>query len=253
MGNAQNEKQPADAGRPDGKRKYRYSVLYTQVLKRWEVTRAIQKALPEGRGTVFYPCAEMWMNGGGGTVYQPLFPGYVFVRSDMDPVALHEVIRKCRGDLLSFIKELHVDERNAAGEQVLKESDEEFTLFDLSEDEAEFLDFILNFRYGENGPDEMRRHKIPDAGVIRMSYGYREGKKYVVMEGPLKGFEEHISDVNVRDRKAYLDIKINGRIVRAGLELKGKKHWFPNDKKAPAILSDGAEFDPAQVARMMMR
>ncbi len=85
-----------------------------------------------------------------------------------------------------------------------------------------------------------------------MSYGYREGKKYVVMEGPLKGFEEHITDVNAHDRKAYLDIKINGQALRVGLELKGKKYWFPHDRYASAILADGTEIDPAEIAKRMM-
>lgn len=252
---AQKDKKPEDNKKFDRKKKCHYSVLYTKVLKQWEVTQAVQKALPEGRGTVFYPCAELWMNGYEQTVFRPLFPGYIFIRSDMDSTHLHDIIRRCRGEILSFIKELHVSERKSVGEQMIGDS-EEFTIFDLSDDEEEFMDFILNFRYEDREEeigDQKRMHKIPKAGVLRMSYGYREGKKYVVMEGPLKGYEDHIADVNIRDRKAYLDIKINGRIARAGLELRGKKHWFPNDKYASAVLSDGTEINPAEVAKMMMR
>ncbi len=274
--------------RLEGERKCHYCVLYAKVLKQWEVTQAIQRAFPEGRGTVFYPCAELWMNGYEQTVFRPLFPGYVFIRSEMEPSELHDIIRRCRSEVLSFIKELHVSERKAIGELMAEESDEEYDLFDLSDDEAEFMDFMLNFRYedreektrqgdearskdpqsqgedraaqkkephkkGEERAAQKRRpRKIPEAGVLQMSYGYREGKRYVVMEGPLKGYEDHIADVNTRDRKAYLDIKINGRTARAGLELRGKKYWFPDDKQASDILQDGTEINLTEIAKLMM-
>ena len=39
--------------------KSRYCVLFTQVLKQWDVTETIRRALPQGRGTVFYSCTEL--------------------------------------------------------------------------------------------------------------------------------------------------------------------------------------------------
>lgn len=263
-----------------GKTKYHYSVLYTKVLKQWEVTQVIRKALPEGRGTVFYPCVELWWNGSDDTVIRPLFPGYVFIRSDMEPAKLHDMVRRRRNEVFSFIKELRMAEKKAAGEVLFEEGDRGNVMFDLSDDEAEFLDFMLNFGYedverkakaikvnehkdgdtkdsgkksvGQWHGKQEKPQKIPDVGVLRMSSGYREGKKYVVMEGPLKGYEDYIVDVNARDRKAYLDIKIHGQIVRAGLELRGKKYWFPDDRRASAILEDGTEIDPKEISKLMM-
>lgn len=280
MGQHENARGFQDKYEIGGKTKYHYSVLYTKVLKQWEVTQAIRKALPEGRGTVFYPCVELWWNGSDDTVIRPLFPGYVFIRSDMEPAKLHDMVRRHRDEVFSFIRELRVAEKKAAGEVLFEEGDRETAMYDLSDDEAEFLDFMLNFEYeyaemktdaaktdgckdknakngekkstGQCAGKQKKLQKIPDAGVLRMSYGYREGKKYVVMEGPLRGYEDHIVDVNARDRKAYLDIKINGQIVRAGLELRGKKYWFPDDRHASAILEDGTEIDPAEIARLMM-
>ena len=46
---------------------------------RWDVTETIRKTLPKGRGTVFYPCVELWMGSLGQTVVEALFPGYVFI------------------------------------------------------------------------------------------------------------------------------------------------------------------------------
>lgn len=277
----------------EAKRRFHYCVLYTQTLKQWTVAEMIRKSLPEGRGTVFYPCTELWWHGTGGTVIRPLFPGYVFIRSDMEVAELHEIIRKRRGDILSFIKELGISERKISGESAFGEgaadngedSKTGGCLIDLKDDEAEFLDFMLNFRYEdgeekENGEDradsiakkqpdgiydaenrsdvladgnvKKRPGGIPDIGVLRMSYGYREGKKYVVMKGPLKGYEDHIVGVNLRDRKAYLDLEINGHAAKAGLEIRGKRYWFPKDEHASEVLDDGTEIDLASIAKKMM-
>lgn len=271
--------------------KYRYCVLYTQVLKQWEVYRVMRKSLPKGRGTVFYPCVELWWNDTVGTVIKPLFPGYLFIRSDMEREELHDMIVRSRRDILSFVKELKLTEQKIAGGPA--SGWEDSLLIDLNDDEAEFLDFMLNFKYKDDGeeaadgPDsgaklerqtsagekclrqapggtdcvgqdeeEKARNrkamKIPEEGVIRMSYGYFEDGRCVVMEGPLKGYEERIVRVDRRKRKAYLDIEINGHVVKAGLEIMGKGHWFPKDKSVPAMLEDGTEIDPLVIARKMM-
>lgn len=256
--------------------KFNYCVLYTQVLKQWEVCEVIRKSLPEGRGTVFYPCVELWWNDTVDTVIRPLFPGYVFIRSDMGRAELHDIIMKRRRDILSFVKELKLSEQKNAG-GVPADIDDAL-LIDLSEDEAEFLDFILDFKYGEEGeeaasekstpakkivetgqPGEAEERsnkgkvrKIPKEGIIRMSYGYCENGKYVVMEGPLKGYEDRIVSVDRRKRKAYLDIEINGHMAKVGLGLMGKGYWFPQDKYVPAVLEDGTEIDPTVIAKKMM-
>ncbi|MBQ7676957.1 MAG: hypothetical protein IJT32_01865, partial [Lachnospiraceae bacterium] len=106
-------------------------------------------------------------------------------------------------------------------------------------------------------PDELQKGRlrtvrIPVEGVIGMSRGYCENGRYIVMEGPLKGHEERIVDVDLRKRKAYLNIKINGHIAKAGLEIYGKKYWFPKDKYASEVLPDGTSVDPKGIAEAMM-
>ena len=221
---------------------YRYSVIYTQALKQYDVYRVIKKAMPEGRGTVFYPCAELWWNDTVETVIRPLFPGYVFIRSDMNREELHDMIKQRRREILSFVRELKLAELKAAGEPLFEKEDD--VLIDLKDDEAEFFDFLLNFRY--------EGAKAPEEGVIGMSRGYFENGRYVVMEGPLKGYEDRIVDVDLRKRKAYLNIKINGHIAKAGLEIYGKKYWFPKDKYASEVLPDGTAIDPREIAEAMM-
>ena len=239
--------------------KSHYCVLYTQALKQWEVTTVLKKALPEGKGTVFYPCTELWRHDRKETEIRPLFPGYIFVRSDMEPEELHHFIREHQKDVETFIKELRISEKKISGGDSAGKADtaNEYILTDLKEDEAEFLDFLLTCGK-EDMDDEAGRDadagppKFPDEGILRMSYGYREGGKYVVMKGPLKTYENRITDVNVHDRKAYLDVKINGRPVRAGFEVKPKRYWFPDDSDAPMVLHDGTEVNLEKLRNMMM-
>ena len=262
-----------------------YCVLYTQTLKQWEVTTVLKKKLPEGRGTVFYPCIELWRHDRKATEIRALFPGYLFVRSDMEPEELHHFIGEHRRDVSSFIKELRISEKKISGGDAAERADEvneyQYIRMDLKEDEKAFLDFLLacgnedtdqeaggdakgkdgtcredTRRTGicknSNGEESAAALRIPTEGVLRMSYGYREGGKYVVMKGPLKEYQNRIARVNAHDRKAYLDIKINGRAVRAGFELKPKRYWFPDDSDAPMVLHDGTEVNLENLRNMMM-
>ena len=262
-----------------------YCVLYTQTLKQWEVTTVLKKKLPEGRGTVFYPCIELWRHDRKATEIRALFPGYLFIRSDMEPEELHHFIGEHRKDVSSFIKELRISEKKISGSDAAEQADEvneyQYIRMDLKEDEKAFLDFLLacgNEDTGQeaggdaevkngtcredtrkagicknsDGEESAAALRIPTEGVLRMSYGYREGGKYVVMKGPLKEYQNRIARVNAHDRKAYLDIKINGRAVRAGFELKPKRYWFPDDSDAPMVLHDGTEVNLENLRNMMM-
>ena len=262
-----------------------YCVLYTQTLKQWEVTTVLKKKLPEGRGTVFYPCIELWRHDRKATEIRALFPGYLFIRSDMEPEELHHFIGEHRRDVSSFIKELRISEKKISGSDAAEQADEvneyQYIRMDLKEDEKAFLDFLLacgNEDTGQeaggdaevkngtcredtrkagicknsDGEESAAALRIPTEGVLRMSYGYREGGKYVVMKGPLKEYQNRIARVNAHDRKAYLDIKINGRAVRAGFEVKPKRYWFPDDSDAPMVLHDGTEVNLENLRNMMM-
>ncbi len=247
--------------------KWRYCVLYVKSIKSWEVTEVLRRALPEGRGEVFYPCAELWMRGQENPVIRPLWPGYIFIRTNLSFLETHQMIREHRWDVESFISEVHLKRKIVSGdfEYDIGEGGRDPILCDLKDDEAEFLDFMLNFREGETGfsgvegkedvpPIRLVKggRKFPTSGALRASYGYRQNGKVVVMEGPLKGMEDHITGYNARDKKAYLDVKIGDKNARAGLKLMGKRHWYPNDKDAPEVLKDGTEVDANVLARKMM-
>ena len=72
------------------------------------------------------------------------------------------------------------------------------------------------------------------------------------MEGPLKGREYLIRKIDAHERKAYLNIEINGRAARCGFEDKGKRYWFPDEKESIHLLSDGTEIEVESIADIMM-
>ena len=247
--------------------KYRYCVLYTNVLKQAEVRSALKKALPGNRGTVFYPCMECFRRDVGGKVtIQPIFPGYIFIRSDMEGAKLHEFIKNNRGGIMAFVRELKLSQRMASGEDVFADGDlfpgkgmddAGYVISDLTEEEAEFMDFLLDSDDTDSGisggvDDEDDKNGVPAEGLLKMSYGYQEGSKYKVMKGPLRAYEGHIAGVNKHDKKAYLDFKINGKVVRAGFDVMPKRYWFPEDKDTPEVLTDGTEVDLQALAKAMM-
>lgn len=249
----------------DGKiRKYHYCVLYTDALKQAEIRSVLKKALPGNRGTVFYPCMECYRRDAGGKVtIQPIFPGYIFIRSDMKDIELHEFIRDNRGGIMTFIRELKLSQRKASGEDVFGSMLSDggtgvldgagYGFSDLTEEEAEFMDFLLDADHtcgicvSTSGEE-----KLQAGGLLKMSYGYQEGSQYKVMEGPLQAYENHIAGVNKHDKKAFLDFKVNGSIVRAGFDVMPKRYWFPEDKDTPEVLVDGTEVDLQALAKAMM-
>ena len=220
------------------------------MIKQWKVATVLKKSLPEDKGTIFIPCYELWWRGSDTTVIRPLFPGYVFIRSALSPEELHKAVKDGRQYVAAFIKELHSGRSGNDADPESYKDWEDFEILDIKDDEAEFLDFILNFHYSDG--EDTHKGIEADEGIIRISKGYREGNRIVVAEGPLKGYEDHIVDVNVRQKKAYLDVGINGHAAKAGLILMGKRYFYPKDSKAADILSDGTEIDTKAIAGKMM-
>ena len=100
----EHEKSKKENDASEGVGRARYYVLFVQTLKQWEVCESIRRTLPKGGGTVFYPCVELWMRSLGQTVIEPLFPGYLFIRSELPKSAIHAFIKEIRWEVLSFIK-----------------------------------------------------------------------------------------------------------------------------------------------------
>ena len=230
---------------------YNYCVIYTAANSLMDMTKLLKNSIPAKHGTVFCPMMEVWRRGkekGCKTV--PLFPGYLFIRSDLSVHEIHSLVRKRRYELITFARELGL-KSHCSDDQ---DQGDEIRVNDLTEEEAAFMDFVMEIDSVQN-PDNYVE------GLLRMSYGYKEMLRdskgntvphVHVVEGPLAGMEEHIVKVNQHDRKAYLDLKINGKAVRAGLEIIPKRQFFDENTDIPAVLIDGIEIDLGMLANRMM-
>ena len=186
----------------------RYFVLYTTVSAQEDLRDLMERRLPEGSGEAFIPRMEVYRRGKDEPEPKEMFPGYVFVYTSLSAKEMHLIVRENRRELLSALRELSFRTRlgasNPDGENW--EEGKLYDLLDLTTDETAFLDLL---RTG--------------GGLLAMSHGYEEDGKYHVVDGPLKAYEDRILDVDKHNRKAFLDIVINGRSVRAGFECKAKR------------------------------
>ena len=210
-----------------------YSVLFTRTEKQSEMCKALSDAFPENRGKVFLPMREYYRRDKKENSLKSLFPGYLFVYSDMSREELHSFLLEHRGKVASFLKELG---RQGQGPPQGWEDFSQGASADLTEEESGFLDAVLD-----------------EKGIQRMSAGYRESDgRIVVMEGPLVGYAERIVKVDRHERLAHLNLKFREIDVVAGLEVKPKRHYFPDREDVPVSLSDGTEVDLLELKRRMM-
>lgn len=203
-----------------------YSVLFVRTEKQSEVCRILSEAFPMEHGRIFLPMLEYYRRDRREKDVKPLFPGYLFVCSDLDKAGLHRFLAVQGRKVSSFIKELGVP-REGFGE-------DDIDTADLTAEESAFLERMLDAD-----------------GVERMSAGYREGNgKIVVVEGPLRGMEERIVRVDRHERLAYLSFRFRELDVVAGLELRPRKVYVPDDETS-AVLDDGTEIDIEELKKRM--
>ncbi|MBR1770566.1 MAG: hypothetical protein IJ747_00885 [Lachnospiraceae bacterium] len=211
-----------------------YLVLSTSALKQRQLAGVLSSRFPKERGCIFIPEREYWIRKTQSLGTKPLFPGYLFAVTDMSPAELHLFVRQNSREIQTFTNELSWKEMKDSGS--LPETEAE-SWIELTESEAEFFDCMLD-----------------DAGIERMSVGYKEGNRYVVLEGPLKGWEQHIIS-NVRhDREARLDVAFREQQIVVGLIQKDKKDFFPEEKEdeSTLVLEDKTEVKLDELSQQMM-
>ena len=215
------------------KQGYHYSVLFTRTEKQSEMCKAFSSVFPKDRGKIFLPMREYYRRDKKENGLKPLFPGYLFVYSDMGRKELHGFLLDHRVKVASFLKELgQYGQRLPEGQEDFQEG----SATDLTEEESSFLDIVLD-----------------KDGVQRMSAGYRESNgQIVVMEGPLIEYAGCIVKVDRHERLAYLNLKFREIDIVAGLEVKPKRYYFPDGEDAPVMLGDGTEVDLMELKKRMM-
>lgn len=214
---------------------FRYLVLATGTLKQVQLAKALSERFPKERGRIFLPEREYWIRKTKSIGRKPLFPGYLFAQTDMSQKELYLFVKEHSRDIMTYVNELSVKGMKDSGVTITDEMWSE-----LTEEETAFLDRLLD-----------------EDGVERMSVGYREGDRYMVMEGPLKGLEEHIRSNNRHDREASLDVSFREKQIVVGFMQRPKTDFFEKTEadaidKNTLILSDGAEVDLKELANRMM-
>lgn len=215
----------------------RYYILFSQNADQQKIKIRLLNKLTDTDSEVFIPYMEYYKRGEKAVKTKPIFPNYMFIYTSVDPMLLHKKIRDVVGEIRIGIRELGFKEQYF-GESIDmdKASDDEIILYpNVSDAEKQFLDML---RQGN--------------GLLTMSTGYEENKKYIVMEGPLKAYEDKIDDVDKHNKKAFLKFEIDGRQAQAGFECKPKAYWFPKKDSSIVKLEDGTEVDLEELKRKVM-
>ena len=119
-------------------------------------------------------------------VEKPMFPSYLFIESELQQKEFQKLVQNARQMKSGIIKELKYDEEISA----------------LREYEREYLEGLLN--------DEHR---------LTRSIGYLEQDEVVITEGPLKGYESHITRIDRHKKKAILNLDILSKETKITVSL----------------------------------
>ena len=144
-----------------------YYILFVQTQN-----QDVLVSLLEREGLKAYsPKFEYYRRDMDGLALKALFPGYVFVESNLDQVSFYSLIQNMEVKK-GLIKELRYKGTSA-----------------LTKEEIAVLKRLLD-----------------DKGILRMSYGHLENKKLVIDSGPLVGFDDYVTKVDRHNRLLWLDL-----------------------------------------------
>lgn len=178
---------------------FHYHVLRVSHDNQHEVCSQLQARLPEEHGKAFLPLMEYYRRDRKCIETKLMFLGYIFVRTDLSRSELYDV---CKA-LAKPVRARLLDDISSLWD---KETD---SICDLTAEEESFFDTILD-----------------EVGIERMSRGYLDDDdRAVVMEGPLKYFADRIVKLDKRNWLAWLDMKIEGQLVKAGLHICHQDTW----------------------------
>lgn len=157
-------------------------ILFVQTEKQWQLC-----SLLCGEGIhAFLPVMEYYRRDRKELDKKPMFPGYIFVRSEMKQEEFDRFLDSMEERRWGFIKQLQDKGRGA-----------------LTEEEREFFGFLLD-----------------ETGEAKMSYGYLNGNgRVVVTHGPLAGFEKLIKKTDRHNHLAYLSFDFFDRPIKVGLTI----------------------------------
>lgn len=163
-----------------------YYVLFVQI--QW--CERLISVLNKNKDVVaFIPKMEMYRRDSTQYVLEVMFPGYVFVKTEMDQLEFDQFLFHLQEQKKGFIKELKREEVSS-----------------LTKQEIEFLNDFLD-----------------DSYILRMSHGTRIDGRSIPFKGPLVKYMNHIKRVNFYRNVAYLDIEFMHREIMVGFTVNKAK------------------------------
>lgn len=149
-------------------------------------TEILLKRLKEIEGfEVLYPMMEYYRRDIKGIALKPSFPGYVFVKTEMEQDEFDIILNSMNGKE-SLFKQLKKNGLPA-----------------LSENEIILFESLYDKK-----------------GILRMSYGGMQNKRLLISEGPLKNLERFIKKVDIHNKQATLNVSILDTTMNIGLWLR---------------------------------
>ena len=134
----------------------------------------------------FLPMMEYYRRDRKGLAQKPMFPGYIFVQSELTQEEFDDLLDSMEERRWGFIRQLKEDGGAA-----------------LMEEEKAFFQWLLD-----------------DARTARMSYGYLSpAGKAVITYGPLIGCEKHIRKTDKHNHLVWMDFAFREEPVKLGLTI----------------------------------
>lgn len=171
----------------------------------------------------FLPMMEYYRRDRKGLAEKPMFPGYIFVQSEMDQKEFDSLLDSMEGRRWGFIRQLKEEGGTA-----------------LTEEERAFFQWLLD-----------------DDGIARMSYGYlNHAGKAVITYGPLIGCEKHIRKTDKHNRQVLMDFAFREEPVKLGLtiltpkELK-EQELYTEETKSKLLRNKGKRADKVSEERVV--
>ncbi|MDO5390499.1 MAG: transcription termination/antitermination NusG family protein [Eubacteriales bacterium] len=157
-------------------------ILFVQTEKQSQLCSLLEQ---EGVHA-FLPMMEYYRRDRKGLAEKTMFPGYIFVQSELDQKEFDSLLDSMQERRWGFIRQLK-EEGGAA----------------LTEEERTFFQWLLD-----------------DAGTVRMSYGYlNPAGKAVITYGPLIGCEKHIRKTDKHNRSVMMNFTFREDPVKLGLTI----------------------------------
>lgn len=134
----------------------------------------------------FLPMMEYYRRDRKRLAKKPMFPGYIFVQSEVTQKEFDDLLDSMEERRWGFIRQLKEEGGSA-----------------LTEEEKAFFQWLLD-----------------DGGTARMSYGYlNPAGKAVITYGPLIGCERHIRKTDRHNRLVLMDFAFRKEPVKLGLTI----------------------------------